>query len=424
MNSTKKLTIIIGLVLFLFGLYSCDDPVSDEVGNSYQQEQIPWASLAGTPWPIERHDAQGTARSEYAGPSMPTTHISSGDSLYVEGTAVLGETNNLYFIGISEWTQNLLIKRDDSNLTLWSIDFGGSTLENSYSPTLADGNVIYTCDGISGTLAAVNSQDGSLLWAQVFSDYLRSGVSVDRDGNLYVVIGNQHSLKSLDPSGNIRWESPTSVQVHSFTKPPVIFSPTLDVMFCSGSDSVYSISLNGHVNWGYHTGSGYLNMMVDNSSNIYFFNPIDSSFTCLMPNGAVRWKTHMNECGLARVFEHEAPTIDYKGNVYYVVMGAEYELGVCSLSNTGEFRWLWTGFGGYQGATTPLTSDKNNAIYFGYSEDDIAHVFCISSEGLLNWEYSIQGFSHLRGEVVIRSDSKLVLTDQNTNANPIVIVGR
>ncbi|RJP58374.1 MAG: hypothetical protein C4543_08415, partial [Ignavibacteriales bacterium] len=38
---------------------------------SQTQERIEWPSLADSPWPVLRGDAQGTGRSEYVGPKTP-----------------------------------------------------------------------------------------------------------------------------------------------------------------------------------------------------------------------------------------------------------------------------------------------------------------------------------------------------------------
>ena len=59
------------LVFFLiFVLISCKEtprePEKKEDISS--QVDIPWPSLADTPWPMFHHDPQSTGRSKYAGP--------------------------------------------------------------------------------------------------------------------------------------------------------------------------------------------------------------------------------------------------------------------------------------------------------------------------------------------------------------------
>ena len=72
-----------------------------------QQIDIPWPTLANSPWPMIKHDPQLTGRSPYAGPKTPTIKwtldlpygVFSGPVIGEDGTLYVGTRAYLYFIG-------------------------------------------------------------------------------------------------------------------------------------------------------------------------------------------------------------------------------------------------------------------------------------------------------------------------------------
>ena len=72
-----------------------------------QQIDIPWPTLANSPWPMIKHDPQLTGRSPYAGPKIPTIKwtldlpygVFSGPVIGEDGTLYVGTRAYLYFVG-------------------------------------------------------------------------------------------------------------------------------------------------------------------------------------------------------------------------------------------------------------------------------------------------------------------------------------
>jgi outer membrane protein assembly factor BamB len=64
----------------------------------------------------------------------------------------------------------------------------------------------YRCGGPGGWIFALDPKDGSVKWRFTFErGLLDSPMSVDRDGNIYIGIGDGY-LYSLNPEGNVNWK--------------------------------------------------------------------------------------------------------------------------------------------------------------------------------------------------------------------------
>ncbi|MDP2364134.1 MAG: hypothetical protein Q8M94_10235, partial [Ignavibacteria bacterium] len=60
------------------------------------QEDIPWPSLADSPWPMYQHDPQNTGRSKYKGPQSGVTTWDY-DSVSIESSVVIGLNGSIIF---------------------------------------------------------------------------------------------------------------------------------------------------------------------------------------------------------------------------------------------------------------------------------------------------------------------------------------
>ncbi len=62
---------------------------------SQQQVDIPWTTLADSPWPMVKHDPQFTGRSPYKGPQTPNIIWTRDMENGIFSGPVIGETGNL-----------------------------------------------------------------------------------------------------------------------------------------------------------------------------------------------------------------------------------------------------------------------------------------------------------------------------------------
>jgi len=72
MKQFKILKDIASFLLFAILFTTCKEPTTlidpSPKEDIVPQTDIPWSSLADTPWPMHHHDPQSTGRSNYSGP--------------------------------------------------------------------------------------------------------------------------------------------------------------------------------------------------------------------------------------------------------------------------------------------------------------------------------------------------------------------
>ncbi len=371
--------VLITFIVFIFLIIGCEeDNVIDE--NPYQQEHIPWPSLANSPWPMSRHDAQWTGRSQYSGPQIGDLVMTLSDSMWLNGSIIIGENNSIYLIG-SKNSTDYLYKFSESGDILWKFEFPGLH-ENHWTPILASNGLVYVCSQ-QKTIYAVDTDNGSEVWSQDLGEEIISSIVLDREGNLYLKVEVPRRLISLTPDGAVRWEI-SDLGGFNTGVDPAVFSPDGQVLYANAGDSLYAISVDGNKLWGYWTGGWVFWEMVDNYGNIYFYNGGDSCVTSIYPTGELRWKTHLNEISARRIPADIAPTIDSDGNIYFCGSLLDGTMGVISFNNEGVFRWNVAGAAG-----TDLICDVDNNVYCAYTKD-YYHVCSITSDGIQNWDLQLE----------------------------------
>jgi hypothetical protein len=65
--------------------------------NAQQQVDIPWPTLIDSPWPMSKHDPQGTGRSSFTGPKTPNVFWTRDMEYGILSGPVLDQDNNLHF---------------------------------------------------------------------------------------------------------------------------------------------------------------------------------------------------------------------------------------------------------------------------------------------------------------------------------------
>lgn len=95
------------------------------------QEDIPWPSLADSPWPMNHHDPQSTGRSRYVGPMNDSVYwILNLD--YNQTSAVIG-TKDLFIAPTGNPRGFLNITRD-GKINWQKVLYSGSTYEIQTTP--------------------------------------------------------------------------------------------------------------------------------------------------------------------------------------------------------------------------------------------------------------------------------------------------
>jgi hypothetical protein len=394
MNTIKKISMVLLLaVLFSPCIYS------------QQQQHIPWPSLADSPWPVGRGDAQATGRSKYIGPrtsnviwrkDMPLGIIRGpvvgyNDDLFVGTRAVNASAGENYFYSINK-----------NGEVIW-IFTTPQFYANSTGPTIANSGIIYFFSAGSGGLHALNP-DGTLKWR---NERFRLGLS-----SKYISITKNHNL--LIPWVDTLYiiEPQNGNVVNSFYMPGMLVK---EVVFSTGGDTIFyitgqanspgtinSAALDGTFLWTYN--SFIVNEgtpVVDNANRVYVYGAesyIERFLYCFNPDGTVNWKFLLD----ASTFPYEyfenysSPTIDRNGNIIF--QASTQDSGyIYSVDYYGNLNWKTTlGHHGNDGAfiNHGLVCDAEGKVYCGSSYGFSTNFWCLDSDGTILWKLDLEGYEY------------------------------
>ena len=212
-------------------MFSCDTtepPPKEEKPPGYQ-EDIPWPSLANSPWPMAHHDPQSTGRSKYSGPII-------GEKIWE-----FEDDNKPFNSGISIDIENQMVK--------WT--FGNKTSIGKSIVVDSQGNLYFEkpSDELSKIVLISLNPDGTLRWElnQKHNDLGRDNTpALDKYGNIYFATD---TLYSVDYNGNIRWK----IGLEGICDAPILCdeSGTIFVPTFTWTRTVYlySVNENGSINW-------------------------------------------------------------------------------------------------------------------------------------------------------------------------------
>jgi hypothetical protein len=395
MNGIKKVNIAL-IFVALFIPYSY----------TQQQQHIPWPSLADSPWPIGRGDAQATGRSKYIGPrtanviwrkDMPLGIIRGpvvgyNDDLFVGTCAVNASAGENYFYSIDKNGEDIWTYVTQGNRPLE----GGSTIESNGS--------IYIVAGSVNGLIALNP-DGTLKWknSRFSSGSFSHILSIAKNHNIYIVWRYYIYILETD-NGNII----DSIQtLQTAYKTDLVFSVDGDTFFYLTGDAnspgaINAVNIDGELVWTHY--SFIINLgtpVVDNANRVYVYGA--ESYTerflyCFNPDGTVNWKFQLDATTYPyEYFENfSSPTIDRNGNIIF--QASTQDSGyIYSVNYYGNLNWKTTlGHYGNDGAIINhgLVCDAEGKIYCGSSYGFSTNFWCLDSDGTILWKLDLEGYEY------------------------------
>jgi hypothetical protein len=364
------------LLTFLFSITGCKDEGTKplEFSPGYQQD-IPWLSLADSPWPMNHHDPQSTGRSKYAGPISGIINWEI-DSVYMKSGISIGVDSTIYFVSIDK--PGLYAVRPDGTIK-WICKEVSSNQEVITTPLVAKDGTIYVGGGLNGILYAVN-KDGILKWQLPTLGFLyHVGLNIGIDGTIYLLNGNTQTtakLVAVNPSGSIDWyyENP---MINYSTYSGTSISPDGKTIYVPGNGpSIFAIDLQTHQpKWSFGQ-SKFVNIpVIDSDGNIYLLSRSDTinegktSIFCLNSEGNIRWSFILNK-------DHKLldGTIDKFGNYYFA-----YD-SLYSIDFNGRLRWKLS----LNGITGSIVNDKDGNIYFTLDKPPQV-IYAVDNYGILKW---------------------------------------
>lgn len=386
--------ILYPLFLLLFLLSCKENPTTpnEAIKPPGYQEDIPWPSLADSPWPTNHGDMQRTGRSKYSGPQqgviyakvpVPATEVQTG--------VALGNDSVFYF-GTS-YPGKLVAAKMDGSL-VWEYSLGG--MECMTTPLIDAGGTIYVSDGVF--IYAVNP-DSSLKWKlKTNQDVVNIGLGIGKDGTLYA-IENYSTLLAIKPDGTLLWQIQDNRFGWGYTI-NLAFSPDGNTIYIPGnrigSEKITLLAFdlkNKTIKWKFG-GNALLENgpMVDSQGNIYVLVNDDTldhniaNFYCIDPSGNLKWKYQ----SYGSYLYHIDPTIDKIGNIYFATDS------LYALAYNGSLRWKIDLDNSYN--YSPLICDNLGNLYIGMNVDLYSGtLISVSKDGLIKWTIPVNDAWSLGG---------------------------
>jgi len=370
----KKLFTIIGALMIALTLvnFQCnivDPPPGNPPGYQFD---IPWPSLADSPWPMNHHDPQSTGRSKYIGPQngivqwqFEGDYNQAGISLGNDSTIYFAETGGIYSL-------------DLLGNVIWNYKIDAQII---MTPLIAnDGTIYFASFSTNDSLIALNG-NGSVRWRIDLGKAIGPNMlNIDLNGNIYVVAST--SLFCVSKNGEILWEL-VDQRINSAGN-GISFSPDGKVLYIPGiSVSVLAININQQViNWTFGNETLSSPPTIDNDGNLYFI-PLSNTNTdstaklyCITSNGSLKWKYEFTYPPLTGL-NLKSPAIDREGNIYFATDT------LYSISYEGNLNWskMLKSI-----CDSPVICDINSNIY-------------VATQGGLEKKVYLYGFDSLGNEL-------------------------
>lgn len=318
------------------------------------QTDIPWPSLANSPWPMFLHDPQHTSRSPLAGPQNGTfTRIGPVDEEIFSSPAITED-------GLIIFGADGVFAFDASGTQVWHFDTGGTRDDIVYSTACiaSDGTIYIGC--INGKLYALYP-DGSLKWYfDTENTIVFDSPAISKDGSsIYITTRNRdkdiESFFAIDTNGLFLWKYEISMLGHFSTSPAI--SPDGNMIYITGEGALHALDPNGQLKWKFEAHPDIGVPIIDNAGNIYLNS--GSFIYSVDPNGSLTWSLDIRT-----IDTYSAPCIGYDGFLYTYKI-TSFGSWVCALDYAGQVRWEVELKGGLLvGASSP-SSDVHENIFIG-----------------------------------------------------------
>jgi outer membrane protein assembly factor BamB len=327
------------------------DITLEPIPQQMSQTDIPWPSLANSPWPMYLHDPQHTGRSPYRGPQQAKAERLFETSNSVYSSPALDAAGNVYFGSDDGY---LYCIRSDGVLN-WKFKTDAERVKSS-PLVCADGTVLFSAASSTSAYFYALTASGTLKWRTVGKADFASVLSID-GASVFVGAYGLPALAALRTTdGSVRWEVDVTVSYS------LAMSPDGKTIHAGTADGcLVAVDTSGVVRWKSEPLGGYVSSpCVDNAGNIY----VNGGEYCwaFNPDGTARWKYFISAYD-----EQSSPSIGWNGSIYTVGDRVLY-----SLDYSGKLKWSYelasvggtpTGYGKISENTPVLDIDET--IYLG-----------------------------------------------------------
>ncbi|MFZ5517219.1 MAG: PQQ-binding-like beta-propeller repeat protein [Candidatus Zhuqueibacterota bacterium] len=400
MRRFKFIILLLGLSVLFF----CENknPTPPPQNNSYPQVDIPWPSLANSPWPIAQGDVQCTGRVKTPGPTSGTVEwvFTTENMGKTYGSPVIGEDGTIY---VSTSHQLYAVNQDGT--LKWEFTRGVMNLSNVM---VGNEDIIYFSCGnqyldpdFTGCLYALNA-NGELLWELKTQGMIYNYSStIGIDGTIYFTDlykpyqGVGGFLYAVAPDGHLQWKVWGTGGFRCSDLNSISISPDGSTLYVAGMDSTMNAidAQSGTILWQKKTGFNLKTAaLVDNDGNVYFLgqNGDHSNYILSVTEaGEVRWKCEIEE--VKYIDDKAGMHLDKDGNIYFC--NGFY---LCSIDYFESLRWK-VPFPEGLCPSTPIIGDSEGNVFLMLSSE---YVFSYDSDGHKRFEINVGGASGINGAIV------------------------
>ncbi|MCF8241899.1 MAG: hypothetical protein K9J16_10965 [Melioribacteraceae bacterium] len=375
----RYLAILITLAVSFLLIQSCKEkgtePQPEPKPPGYQ-EDIPWPSLADSPWPMYRADPQSTGRSRIPIPFINTAK-SLNDSLYISTGIVIGEDSTLYAgilynIENSDPSSGLAAIDHETGKIKWLYEFLAVAGFEPSTPIVGRDNIIYISNPSDKSFIAVNP-DGSLRWScYVGAKILQTGIVIDKEGNFYMVGIDEETwnLYGVSNTGELILSESGFGICGDFLNGMSISpdSKTLYIPGCLDGETIIAYDLiSNSVKWSFGEGRLIYSAIpvISSQGDVYIISKDGEkgAVYCLKSDGTIKWKYLLKEYYFMPGYQ--LFSLDKSGNL---IVGLSQ---LYSINYEGILNWVDSSFSANEYIVSPIITDANNNILLchGISEN-------------------------------------------------------
>jgi outer membrane protein assembly factor BamB len=214
-------------------------------------------------------------------------------------------------------------------------------------------------------------------------------MNTDLQGNIYIANASD-SLYSFSKDGQLNWKVNYG---GGFFPNSVAISPNGNSLYISGKDSnIYALDLTGSIKWTYKSWGIRTPLLVDNLGNIFIIpGSLQRTLVSIDSMGNVNWEYVINNSNAFNI--DSSPTMDYEGNIYYFYncqIGTIDYGRIESVDYYGNYRWTYQFEEPDELIVMPLIVDKDGTVYCGSTWG--YYFYAISNEGVLLWKMPLNGY--------------------------------
>ena len=327
------------------------------------------AQSTDSTWPMFRHDAQRTGKSDALG--APHVKLAwsyqTGDDIELSSPSLGGtqtvyigsRDNNFYCISTDQ-------AADTAGLLRWSYETGNYILS---SPAVSSDGVEYI--GSADRAFYCFDSNGILSWSYVTGSAVLSSPVIRADGTVFVGSDDAH-IYSINSDASLSWSYRTLTITYG--------SPSLGsagaVYLGSDSNLLYCLTSEGTFNWSYITSEDIETTGAIDSDDTIYIGSMDNNLYSFASAGSLRWSYETGgdiDFGLSPAISGD-----------HVWVGSD-DSKLYNLTKEGQLSWIYD-TGGLINSSPAIGA--TDTVYIGSAD---RRVYSIDSGGGVLWTYTTSG---------------------------------